>query len=54
MLKLCFLLYADEIVIIAETEEELNKGLSLIKKQCDRWKLCVNPNKTKVMVYATR
>ena len=32
MLKLCFLLYADEIVIIAETEEELNKGLSLIKK----------------------
>jgi len=51
MLKLFLLLYADDIVIMAESEEELNKGLCLLKEYCDRWKLCVNSNKTKVMIF---
>ena len=50
MLKLFLLLYADDIVIMAETEDELIKGLSLLEEYCDKWKLCVNTNKTKAMV----
>ena len=51
MLKLFLLLYADDIVIMAESEEELNKGLCLLEEYCDRWKLCVNSNKTEVMIF---
>ena len=50
MFKLFLLLYADDIVIMAESEEELIKGLCLLEEYCDRWKLCVNSNKIKVMI----
>jgi len=45
------LLYADNIVIMSETEERLKHGLVLLENYCDRWKLTVNATKTKVMLF---
>ena len=42
ILKLFLLLYADDIVIMSETEEGLHKGLKLLETYCERWKLSVN------------
>lgn len=51
MLKLYLLLYADDIVIMSETAEDLQNALDILKTYCDRWKLSVNVNKTKIMVF---
>ena len=51
MLKLFLLLYADDIVLLAETEQGLQKGLDLLEQYCDKWKLTVNINKKKIMVF---
>ena len=51
MLKLFLLIYADDIAIFADSKESLQIGLDLLKSYCDRWKLKVNVNKTKVMIF---
>ena len=48
-LKLFLLLYADDIVIMTETEEGLHKGLLLLEEYRDRWKQTVNCTKTKLI-----
>ena len=50
-LNLFLLLYADNIVIMSETEEGLKHSLFLLEKYSDRWKLTVNATKTKVMIF---
>ena len=45
------LLYADDIAILATSAEELQKCLDVLENYCDTWKLKVNVNKTKVMVF---
>jgi len=49
--KLYILLYADDIVLMSETETGLHKGLDIVKDYCWRWKLFVNGNKTKIMIF---
>jgi len=49
--KLYILLYADDIVLMSETETCLHKGLDIVKDYCWRWKLFVNGNKTKIMIF---
>jgi hypothetical protein len=51
MLKLFLLLYADDIVILAESLQDLQKRMDILKDYCKRWKLTVNINKTKVMIF---
>ena len=51
MLELFLLLYADDIVLLSETETGLQQGLDLLEQYCDKWKLTVNINKTKIMVF---
>ena len=51
MLRLYLLLYADDIVLFAESEQELQKGLNLLEEYSDKWKFQVNVNKTKVMIF---
>ena len=46
MLKLFVLFYADDIVILSESETGLQNGLALLECYCDRWKLQVNISKT--------
>jgi sorting nexin-29 len=50
--NLFVLLYADDTVIFSETEAGLQKGLLLIKQYCDFWKLKLNANKCKVIVFS--
>ena len=45
------LLYADDIIIFSETADGLQRGLDILKDYCDKWRLIVNTNKTKVMIF---
>ena len=52
LLKLFVLLYADDTVILAETAQDLQKGLDLFSKYCKEWMLKVNTQKTKVVIFS--
>ena len=51
MLKIFILLYADDIVVFANTPEELQRGLNMLNEYCKRWKLTINIAKTKILVF---
>ena len=51
MLNLCVLLYADDTVIMAENESDMQKNLYLLNEYCDCNGLRVNISKTKIMVF---
>ena len=48
------LLYADDLAVIAETEEELIKRLNEWKENVESTGMRVNMNKTKVMISGER
>jgi len=48
------LLYADDLVVIAETEEDLIKRLTEWKNNVENRGIRVNMNKTKVMITGER
>ena len=48
------LLFADDMVILAETPEDLQKSLNSLYEYCNKWSLEVNTEKTKVMVFRKR
>ena len=50
-IKLFLLLYADDIAIFGKTPEELQKTLNILEEYCSRWKLTVNKNKMKIVVF---
>ena len=52
--KLIVLLYADDTVLIADNEKDLQKTLDLFYDDCELWKLKVNINKTKIVVFGAR
>ena len=45
------LLYADDIVLFADSKAELQTSLNVLYEYCQKWKLVVNTNKTKLMVF---
>lgn len=51
MLNMFLLLYADDMTIIAKSETDLQQGLDLLYNYCKRWRLIVNIEKSKVMVF---
>mgnify|MGYP002280502005 CR=1 FL=1 len=44
------ILYADDIVVFAESKNELQRSLDALLEYCNRWKLVVNTRKTKLMI----
>ena len=52
--KLIALLYADDTVLIADNENALQNTLDMFNEYCKSWKLKVNTNKTKVVVFGAR
>jgi len=50
--KLYILLYADDTVIMAESEKELQRALDGMYEYCVDNKLVVNANKTKIVIFA--
>ena len=53
-LRLFVLLYADDTIILAESAEELQKALDAAYKYCTDWKLIVNTDKTKIVIFSKR
>ena len=50
MFKVFLILYADDIVVFANSSSELQKSLVLLFDYCQRWKLVVNTSKTKIRI----
>lgn len=46
------LLYADDTVVLAENENDLQTALTSVKHYCDLWHLAVNTKKTKVVIFS--
>ena len=44
-------IYADDSVLNAESRLDLQKSLDSVHGYCQRWKLCVNILKTKIVVF---
>ena len=51
MLNIFLLLYADDIILFAQSSEELQKSLDTHFEYCQRYKLSGNTSKTKVMFF---
>ena len=44
------MLFADDMVILGSSVDDLQNSINLLEKYCNRWGLQVNTDKTKVMV----
>lgn len=51
---LLILLFADDMVILGNTPEELQSHLNCLANYCQNWSLEVNSSKTKIMVFRKR
>ena len=52
LLKLFLLLYADDIIIFSESASGLQNGLNILEHDyCQKWKLTVNVDNSKVIVF---
>ena len=49
--NLYLLLYADDIVLFGKNPEDLQISLNILEDYCKRWKLKVNIDKTKIVVF---
>lgn len=48
------LLYADDTILLAESPAHLQSQLNQFSDYCERWKLKVNVDKTKIMIFGKR
>jgi hypothetical protein len=51
-LKLAVLLYADDMILLGDSPECLQRGLDLLHEYCNQWHLIVNIAKTKIMIFS--
>ena len=49
--QISILLFADEVALIAETEENMQKMLKCLHEWCSKWRLGLNMDKTKIVHY---
>ena len=54
MLKLFVLLYADDTVMMSDSRQQLQKALDVLSIYCLKWKLDVNVDKTKIVIFHKR
>ena len=52
MFKLFILFYADDTVLISDNPEDLQRALNIFSDYCDHWKLQVNTDKTKIVIFS--
>ena len=50
--KIDALMYADDLIILASSPEELQKSLDGLSAYCEKWKLNVNVKKTKCLTFS--
>ena len=46
------LLYADDTIVLAENEVQLQRALDAVYEYCNKWAVQVNTNKTKVVIFS--
>ena len=46
------LLYADDTIVLAENENDMQNALTSVKNYCDTWKMTVNARKTKIVIFS--
>lgn len=51
-MRLYCMLYADDTVVLAENEADMQSALNAVKDYCDLWHLSVNVSKTKVVIFS--
>ena len=51
---LSVLLYADDIVLLSENRKGLQQMLNILNAYCLKWKLSINVNKTKIVIFNSR
>jgi phosphotransferase system HPr-like phosphotransfer protein len=54
ILRVMVLLYADDTVILTNSKQNAQKALIHLEQYCKQWKLEVNTDKTKVIVFGKR
>lgn len=52
--KISMLLYADDMVLLSNSDTGLQRALHILEVYCKKWQLVVNTKKTKVMIFNTR
>ena len=53
-LKLLVLLFADDTVLLSETNKGLQEALDSLKHYCNKWKMVINSNKTTIVIFSKR
>jgi hypothetical protein len=53
-INIMLLLFADDMVVMAETAENLQESLNRVYEYCEKWGLEVNVEKTKIVVFRKR
>ena len=53
LIKMFVLLYADDTIVLAENEHQLQTALDTVHQYCTRYNLSVNINKTKIVVFSS-
>ena len=48
------LLYADDLVLISKSSTNMQRSVDKLEEYCSRWKLCVNIDKTKILVFGQK
>ena len=51
---ICILLYADDIVMVSETEQNLQSMLNIVSKWCQKWRLSVNDTKSEIVHFRNK
>jgi hypothetical protein len=54
LFKVFLILYADDTVVLAESAEGMQNALDIFHLYCKQWKLEVNVNKTKIIIFSKR
>ena len=49
--KINALMYADDLILLSESEKGLQKQIDKVGEYCEKWKLEINVKKTKVMIF---
>ena len=54
VVKILVLLYADDTILISDNPDDLQKNLNAFSNYCNEWKLKVNIQKTKIVIFGSR
>ena len=49
--RMLLLLYADDAVILSDSRHNLQQGLTILNEYCTKWKITLNTDKTKIVVF---